>query len=50
VVISCLPKILNNPDIVEVLGNVWFEDVYAKQSNDQKKNIDANSTHAKNFI
>lgn len=47
---SCLPKILDNPDIVEALGQVWSEDVLAKQTLDQKKNIEANMRKAVDYI
>jgi hypothetical protein len=47
---SCLPKILDNPDIVEALGQVWFEDVLAKQTVDQKKNIEGNMRKSVDYI
>ena len=39
VVLSCFPQIIDNIDIVEVLAEVWSEDVVAKMTAAQKRNI-----------
>lgn len=49
VVISCFPKIYDNPDIVEELSQIWVEDVQAKVASDQL-NIDFIKSKTKDFI
>ncbi len=39
VVISCFPKLIDNIDILEVLCQVWAEDVLASLSANQKKSF-----------
>ena len=31
VLLTCFPKIIDNPDLNETLAQVWYEDVYKKQ-------------------
>jgi len=45
---SCLPKILDSPDIVEVLSQVCYEDITDKKKN--LKGIEFNMNLDKDYI
>jgi len=50
VVISSFPKLLDNPDINEILSTIWHEDVMEKMTSAaQKKNIDLIISKMKDF-
>ena len=50
VVLSCFPKLVDNIDILEVLVQVWAEDVLAGMSAANKKSIQAPMAKAKEII
>ena len=49
VIISCFPKIYDNPDIVEELTQIWVEDVQSKMASDLL-NIEVIKSKTKDFI
>jgi len=40
VVMSCFAKILDCPDILEVLASIWFEDHFSAMNANQKKSVE----------
>lgn len=50
VIISCFPKILDNPDISEQIIHIWQENVSAGLNDRQKQNIELIMLKTKEFI
>ena len=50
VVLSCFPKLVDNIDILEVLVQVWAEDVLGSMSAANKKSIEMPMSKAKEII
>lgn len=50
VVLSCFPKLVDNIDILEVLVQVWAEDVLGSMSAANKKSIEVPMNKAKEII
>lgn len=50
VIISSFPKILDCPDIIDLLIPIWHEDVWATISAKQKLNVEFIMMKSKEFI
>jgi hypothetical protein len=50
VIISCFPRILDNPDMCETIIQVWSEDVWSKLNARDKTNVDMLIQKTKEFI
>jgi len=50
VIISCFPRILDNPDICEMIISIWSEDVWKSLNDKQKTNIEYLMVKTKEFI
>ena len=50
VVMSTFPKIMDCPDVMEILSMCWTEDFVEKRNNTEKRSIELSVTKAKDYI